>query len=234
MRARPSREAQIIVRDDFWTSTSNKQLNFVQHVKTILQDQRPGGHRRAGQRALRGRRGRDGAPQAAARVRRPHPAAPAHRHLLRPGRQGQRALLRPQAGQRDAVDEAAVDLRPAHQHALHPQDRTRSRAPTWTSSSPATTRTTATSAQPTWSETNPDGPLARLHLRRTDRRATRSTWTSSGCGTRAWKTRANLPDPDVLAREIVEDLQAALEQFSAIAEDLGNSDAANCTFPSVA
>jgi type I restriction enzyme M protein len=25
-----------VVRDDFWTSTSNKQLNFVQHVKTIL------------------------------------------------------------------------------------------------------------------------------------------------------------------------------------------------------
>jgi hypothetical protein len=32
---------------------------------------------------------------------------------------------------------------------------------------------------------------------------------------------ANLPEPDVIAREIVEDLQAALEQFAAIAEDLG-------------
>jgi type I restriction enzyme M protein len=31
------RESQTIVRDDFWTSTSNKQLNFVQHVKTILE-----------------------------------------------------------------------------------------------------------------------------------------------------------------------------------------------------
>jgi type I restriction enzyme M protein len=30
------REAQNIVRQDFWTSTSNKQLNFVQHVKNIL------------------------------------------------------------------------------------------------------------------------------------------------------------------------------------------------------
>lgn len=29
-------ETPTIVRDDFWTSTSNKQLNFVQHVKTIL------------------------------------------------------------------------------------------------------------------------------------------------------------------------------------------------------
>jgi type I restriction enzyme M protein len=28
------RESPMVVRDDFWTSTSNKQLNFVQHVKT--------------------------------------------------------------------------------------------------------------------------------------------------------------------------------------------------------
>ena len=35
---------------------------------------------------------------------------------------------------------------------------------------------------------------------------------------------ANLPDPDVLAVEIVEDLQAALEQFSEIAEDLGSTN----------
>ena len=31
---------------------------------------------------------------------------------------------------------------------------------------------------------------------------------------------ANLPDPDVIAREIVEDLEAALQQFAAIANDL--------------
>jgi type I restriction enzyme M protein len=30
----------------------------------------------------------------------------------------------------------------------------------------------------------------------------------------------NLPDPDVLAQEIVEDLEAALEQFREIASDL--------------
>ncbi len=32
---------------------------------------------------------------------------------------------------------------------------------------------------------------------------------------------ANLPEPGILAAEIVEDLQAALEQFAAIEEDLG-------------
>jgi type I restriction enzyme M protein len=31
---------------------------------------------------------------------------------------------------------------------------------------------------------------------------------------------ANLPDPDVIAAEIAEDLQAALDQFAAIAADL--------------
>jgi len=40
------------VRNDFWATTSNKQLNFVQHVKTLLKM-----HRRAaigaGQRAIR-------------------------------------------------------------------------------------------------------------------------------------------------------------------------------------
>jgi type I restriction enzyme M protein len=30
------KQSLTVVRDDFWTSTSNKQLNFVQHVKTLL------------------------------------------------------------------------------------------------------------------------------------------------------------------------------------------------------
>ncbi|MHB1516545.1 MAG: type I restriction-modification system subunit M, partial [Acidiferrobacteraceae bacterium] len=31
-----SRERDIVERGDFWTTTSNKQLNFIQHVKTLL------------------------------------------------------------------------------------------------------------------------------------------------------------------------------------------------------
>ena len=34
----------------------------------------------------------------------------------------------------------------------------------------------------------------------------------------------NLPDPDILAQEIVEDLEAALEQFREIASDLGGEE----------
>jgi type I restriction enzyme M protein len=36
----------------------------------------------------------------------------------------------------------------------------------------------------------------------------------------SFEDTANLPDPDVLAAEIVEDLQAALEQFGSILETL--------------
>jgi type I restriction enzyme M protein len=33
---------------------------------------------------------------------------------------------------------------------------------------------------------------------------------------------SNLPDPDVIAADIAEDLRTALEQFEAIGEDLGS------------
>jgi type I restriction enzyme M protein len=39
-------------------------------------------------------------------------------------------------------------------------------------------------------------------------------------GFQSLEDSANLPDPDVIAAEIVEDLDAALQQFAAIASDL--------------
>ena len=108
-------------REDFWATTRNKQLNFVQHVVGLL---KVGGTAavvvpdnvlfEAGSR-------RDDPPPPAPRLRGPHPATPAHRHLLRPGREGQRAVLPPPRGRRAGLDQGAVGLRPAHQQALHPQ-----------------------------------------------------------------------------------------------------------------
>lgn len=40
---------------------------------------------------------------------------------------------------------------------------------------------------------------------------------------------ANLPDPDVIAQEIVDDLEAALEQFRLIANDLGGDSSGKTT-----
>ncbi len=40
-----SKESTGLVRDDFWATTSNKQLNFLQHVKSLPEDPRPRGDR---------------------------------------------------------------------------------------------------------------------------------------------------------------------------------------------
>ena len=73
--------------------------------------------RPARQRALRGRSWRDDPAKAAPQVRCPHPATPADRRVLRPGGEGQRAVLRAQAGVGDSLDQGTVDLRPrTNQH----------------------------------------------------------------------------------------------------------------------
>ena len=85
---REVREDIEIERQDFVVTTSNKQLNFLQHIMTILEHQRPRCGRPAGQRALRGRRRRDVATKAVGRLRSTYDASPAHWHLLRPRREG--------------------------------------------------------------------------------------------------------------------------------------------------
>jgi len=57
--------------------------------------------------------------------------------------------------------------------------------------------------------------------------ATRQAPTFSGSRTNPWKHRTTLPDPDVIAQEIVEDLEAALEQFREIVTDLDNGKSSN-------
>jgi hypothetical protein len=49
---------------------------------------------------------------------------------------------------------------------------------------------------------------------------TNSTSTSSGGGDESLEDSANLSDPDVIAAEIVEDLESALQQFATIAAGL--------------
>ena len=127
------------------------------------QDPRPRRRGRARQRALRGRRRRDRPPQAPARVRRPHPAAPADRHLLRAGRQGERALLRPQArraGRRGRRSSGSTTCAPTSTSRSRP---TRSSAKTWTSSFGFTIRPIGTIVRPPGALPLPPypGPLPR-------------------------------------------------------------------------
>ena len=117
------RESLVVERPDFWATSSNKQLELPPARAVPAEDSWMGGHCGAGQCSVRGRRGRDRTAPPAERVRRSYTSASPHRHILRPGGQGQRPVLRPQTGQRDTVDPRPVDLRLAHQPALHPEDQ---------------------------------------------------------------------------------------------------------------
>ena len=73
--------------------------------------------------------------------------------------------------------------------------------------------------KPTWSESNPEGRWRSYtyeELLARDKVSLDIFWLRD----QSLEDSASLPEPDVLAAEIVADLQAALEQFAAIAEDL--------------
>ena len=74
--------------------------------------------------------------------------------------------------------------------------------------------------EPTWSEENPDGRWRAYdydELIARDKANLDIFWVRD----ESLEKTANLPEPDVLAADIVEDLESALEQFRVIAEDLG-------------
>lgn len=115
------RESLEVERPDFWATTSNKQLNFLQHVHTLLTI-----HGRAAIVVPDNVLFEGGAGETVRRrlldVCEVHTLLrAAHGHVLFPGRQGQRALLRPQTRPRGTLDPGPLDLRPPHQPALHAQ-----------------------------------------------------------------------------------------------------------------
>jgi type I restriction enzyme M protein len=86
-------------------------------------------------------------------------------------------------------------------------------------SSPATILNNRHERKPTWSENNPQGrwrAYAYEDLAKRDKLNLDIFWLKD----ESLEDSANLPDPDVIAQEIVEDLEAALQQFATIATDL--------------
>jgi type I restriction enzyme M protein len=76
---------------------------------------------------------------------------------------------------------------------------------------------------PTWSDDDPDGrwrSFAYDELMAQDKVNLDIFWLRD----ESLVDTADLPEPDVLAADIVEDLQAALEQFREIAEDLAGEE----------
>ena len=212
------REAQTIVRDDFWTGTSNKQLNFVQHVHKLLKI-----HGRAAVVVPDNVLFEGGAGET---VRRKLLAESDLHTILRlptgifyaqgvkanvlffdrkPGRErpwtervwfydyrtNVHHTLKQNPLARADLDEFVVCYHPANRH---------ERAATWRADNP----------DGRWRSYAVDDILARDKVN-LDIFWLRDDALADGDG---------LPDPGLIAAEIVEDLEAALEQFRLVAEEL--------------
>ena len=229
------RESQVIVRDDFWTSTSNKQLNFVQHVNTILEM-----HGRAAVVVPDNVLFEGGAGET---VRRKllH-ECDVHTLLRLPTgifyAQGVKANVlffdKKPGGEKPWTDKLWIyDLRTNQHFTLKQNPLARADLDEFVACYHAENRHQRAA---TWSEANPQGrwrAYAYDELMARDKANLDIFWLRD----ESLEDSANLPDPDVLAAEIVEDLQAALEQFAAIAGKMGGSGAAatnlTLTFPQI-
>lgn len=211
-----NRETETIERDDFWATTSNKQLNFMQHVKTLLRQ-----HGRAAVVVPDNVLFEGGAGET---IRRKllH-ECDVHTLLRLPTglfyAQGVKAnvlfFTRKPASETPWTRKLWIyDLRTNMHFTLKTNPLKRADLDEFVQLYSAKTRTA------TWSAENPAGrwrcyDFADLVAR--DKASLDIFWLKDD----SLEDSDNLPAPGVLAAEIVEDLQAALEQFRLIAEDLG-------------
>jgi len=214
-----SKEKEIIERDDFWTSTSNKQLNFVQHVKTLL---KPNGRAAivvpdnvlfeggAGETVrrkllhecdvhtlLRLPTGLFYAQGVKANVlffdRKPASETPWTKKLwIYDLRTNMHFTLKTNFLKRDDLNDFVKAYNPTNRH---------NRKPTWSENA----------LDGRWRFYDYDDVIAR------DKASLDIFWLKDD----SLEDSDNLPEPGVIAQEIVDDLEAALEQLRAIAEDLG-------------
>ncbi|MBX7132751.1 MAG: type I restriction-modification system subunit M [Fimbriimonadaceae bacterium] len=211
-----SKESLTLARDDFWATTSNKQLNFVQHVFTILKQ-----HGRAAMVVPDNVLFEGGAGET---VRRRLLAQTDVHTLLRLPTgifyaQGVKANVlffdrKPASDKPWTKTLWIYDLRTNKDFTLKTRTLRREHLDEFvTCYNPANRHERVA----TWSEENPEGRWRSYEyeeLIARDKANLDLTWLRD----ESLEDSANLPDPDVIAREIVEDLQAALEQFSALAE----------------
>jgi type I restriction enzyme M protein len=215
-----SKENDIIEREDFWSTTSNKQLNFVQHVKTLLKQNGraaivvpdnvlfEGGagenirrkllHECDVHTLLRLPTGLFYAQGVKANVlffdRKKASEKPWTKRLwIYDLRTNMHFTLKTNPLKREDLDEFVKCYNPKNRH----------------------------KRKSTWSEEKPDGRWRAFdyeELVNRDKASLDIFWLKD----ESLEESENLPDPGILAQEIVEDLEAALEQFREIAEDLEN------------
>jgi type I restriction enzyme M protein len=217
------REALTVVRDDFWATTSNKQLNFLQHVHTLLK--------------INGRAAvvvpdnvlfEGGAGETVRR--RLLQQCDVHTLLRLPTgvfyAQGVKANVlffdkRPGREQPWTDKLWIYDLRTNMHFTLKTNPLTRADLDEFVACYHPQNRRDRT---PTWSLENPDGRWRAFtydELIQRDKLSLDIFWIKD----ESLEDSASLADPDVIAAEIVEDLRAALEEFEAIQAELAPSPA---------
>jgi type I restriction enzyme M protein len=214
-----SKEKEIVERDDFWATTSNKQLNFLQHVKTLLKPNGRAGivvpdnvlfeggagetvrrkllHECDVHTLLRLPTGLFYAQGVKANVlffdRKPASETAWTKKLwIFDLRTNKHFTLKTDPLERKDLDEFVQCYNPSRRH-----DR-----------------------KPIWSGKNPDGRWRSYdyeELISRDKASLDIFWLRD----ESLEESDKLPEPGVLAQEIVEDLEAALEQFREISGDLG-------------
>ena len=214
------RESTTVVRDDFWASTSNKQLNFVQHIRTLLK--------------IHGKTAVvvpdnvlfEGGAGEIVRRRLLHECE-VHTLLRLPTgifyAQGVKANVlffdRKPASETPWTKALWIyDLRTNMNFTLKTAPLARADLDEFVACYHLENRHNRTA---TWSEENPQGrwrAYSYEELAARDKVNLDIFWLRD----ESLEDSANLPDPDVLAVEIVEELEAALEQFRGILEAVGN------------
>ena len=215
------REALTILRDDFWASTSNKQLNFVQHVRSILEI-----HGRAAVVVPDNVLFEGGAGES---VRRKLLAQCDVHTLLRLPTgifyaQGVKANVlffdRKPAAEAPWTKKLWIyDLRTNEHFTLKTNPLKREDLDEFVSCCKPENRG---ARRATWSEKNPEGrwrAYAYDELVARDKASLDIFWLRDT----SLSDADNLPDPDVIAAEIAEDLRAALEQIAEIQGDLAST-----------
>lgn len=215
-----AKESLVITREDFWATTSNKQLNFVQHIFSILKM-----HGRAAVVLPDNVLFEGGAGETIRRKLLMQ--ADVHTLLRLPTgifyAQGVKANVlffdRKPANETAWTKELWIyDLRTNMKFTQ--KTNTLKRADLGEFVACYNPEARGQRAE-TWSEDNPQGRWRRFtyeDLVARDKANLDITWLRD----ESLEDSANLPDPDVLAQEIIEDLEAALAQFVLIAESVGD------------
>jgi type I restriction enzyme M protein len=215
-----SKERDIVERDDFWATTSNKQLNFVQHVKTLLKQNGRAAVVVPDNVLFEGGAGET--------VRRKllH-ECDVHTLLRLPTglfyAQGVKANVlffdKKSASETPWTKKLWIyDLRTNKHFTLKTDPLKREDLDEFVKCYNPTNRHTR---KATWSDKKPDGRWRAYdydELIARDKASLDIFWLKDD----SLEDSANLPNPDIIAQEIVDDLEAALEQFRLIANDLGS------------